>query len=68
MVVLVPIALLVLAGLLALASRLEQRRTQVLVRLTIRSKSVGPETSEHVIAEELAPLLVNAGLVRDPAA
>ena len=67
MVLLVPLALLVLAGLLALASRLEQRRTQVLVRLTIRSDRVGPETSEHVIAEELAPLLVNAGLTRKSA-
>ena len=66
--VLVPVALAVLGSLLALASHLEQRRTRVLVRLTVRSKSVGPETSELVIAEELAPLLVNAGLARDPAA
>ena len=64
MLVLVPVALFVLAGLLALASHLEQRRTHVLVRLTVRSKSVGPETSEHLIAEELAPLLANAGLAR----
>ena len=68
MVLLVPLALLTLAGLLALTSYLEQRRTAVLVRLTVRSKSVGFETSEHVIAEELAPLLLNAGLARDPAA
>ena len=59
----VPVALLLVMGLLALAARLERSRTQVLVRFTLRSK-VGPDTTEHVIAKELAALLEAEGLSR----
>lgn len=58
---LVPLALLVVAGLLALATALEQKRTKVLVRLTVRSKS-SPEEAEQLIAAELGPLLAAQGL------
>lgn len=61
LLLLVPLALLVVAGLLVLASRLEQRRTQVLVRLTIRSNA-SPEATERLIAEELGPVLAAEGL------
>ncbi len=57
----VPLALLAMAALLALASRLEQRRARVLVRMTIRSKA-SPEAAEALIAAELAPLLAAEGL------
>lgn len=57
----VPVALLAMAALLALASRLEQRRARVLVRMTIRSKA-SPEAAEALIAAELAPLLAAEGL------
>lgn len=58
---LVPAALLAIAGLLMLASHLEQRRARVLVRLTVRSKA-SPEATEAIIAAELAPLLAAKGL------
>ena len=58
---LVPLALLVVAGLLALATALEQKRTKVLVRLTVRSNS-SPEAAEQLIAAELAPVLAAQGL------
>jgi hypothetical protein len=57
----VPVALLAVAALLALANRLEQRRARVLVRMTIRSKA-SPEAAEALIAAELAPLLAAEGL------
>jgi hypothetical protein len=59
----VPIALLVVMALLVLAARLERRRTEVLVRFTLRS-SAGPDTTENVIARELASLLDAEGLGR----
>lgn len=67
LLLLVPLALLVVAGLLALASHLEQQRTQVLVRLTIRSNA-SPEATEALIAAELAPLLEAEGLASRSAA
>jgi hypothetical protein len=57
----VPLALLVVAALLVLASNLEQRRARVLVRLTVRSNA-SPEATEALIASELAPLLAAEGL------
>jgi hypothetical protein len=57
----VPLALLGLAGLLALAASLEQRRARVLVRMTIKSKA-SPEAAEAIIAQELAPVLAAQGL------
>ena len=60
LLLLVPAALLVVAGLLVLASYLEQRRARVLVRLTVRGKS-SPEEAEALIAAELAPLLAAGG-------
>lgn len=61
LLLLVPAALLVVAGLLVLASHLEQRRARVLVRLTVRGKA-SPEAAEALIASELAPLLAAQGL------
>ena len=61
MLLLVPAALLVVVGLLALATALEQKRTRVLVRLTVRGKS-SPEAAEKLIAAELAPVLAAQGL------
>jgi hypothetical protein len=58
---LVPTALLVIAGLLMLASHLEQRRARILVRLTVRSNA-SPEATEALIAAELAPVLAAQGL------
>lgn len=59
----VPIALLLVTGLLALAARLERRRTKVLVRFTLRSNA-GPDTTENIIGKELAALLEAEGLGR----
>lgn len=61
---LVPLALMVLSGLLWLATSLETRRVQVLVRLTVRSKSASPELAEALVAAELAPLLHRNGFTR----
>ena len=66
LLLLVPLALAAIGGLLALASHLEQRRTKVLVRLTVRSNAT-PEATEALIASELAPVLEAQGLSR-PAA
>lgn len=57
----VPLALLAISCLLALANGLEQRRARVLVRMTIRSNAT-PEAAEALIAAELAPLLAAEGL------
>jgi hypothetical protein len=59
----VPLALILVMALLALAARLERRRTQALVRFTLRSKA-GPDTTEHIIGTELAALLDAEGLGR----
>jgi len=64
MLLAVPLALMAMAGLLMLASHLEQQRTQVLVRMVVRSKSSTPEVSEAVIARELASVLAANGLGR----
>lgn len=61
LLLLVPAALLAVAGLLALAANLEQRRARVLVRLTMRS-AASPEVAEQIVAAELAPLLAAEGL------
>ena len=61
---LVPLALLVLTGLLWLATSLETKRVQVLVRMTMRSREATPELAEALIAAELAPVLSRNGLTR----
>jgi hypothetical protein len=65
MILAVPLALLAIAGLLGLASHLEQSRTRVLVRLTVRSNA-SPEAAEALIASELAPYLAAHGLAERP--
>ena len=67
MLLMVPGALLMAAGLLVLASILEERRVRTLVRMTVRSKG-DPDLAERVIAAELAPVLQAQGLGRRPAA
>ena len=59
----VPLALLLVVSLLAVATRLERRRPQVLVRFALRSKA-GPDTCENVIARELADVLHAEGVSR----
>ena len=61
---LVPLALLSLSALLWLATSLETRRVQVLVRMTVRSKTATPELAEALIAAELAPVLNRNGFTR----
>lgn len=61
MLLTVPLALAALAGLLSLASHLEQHRARALVRMSVRSKAT-PEQTESLIANELAPVLAAAGL------
>ena len=68
MLVTVPLALLAICGLLVLASHLEQQRTQVLVRMAVRSRKTAPEVTEAVIATELASVLAVNGLGRRDAA
>ena len=68
MLLTVPLALMAIAGLLFLASHLEQQRTQVLVRMAVRSKKTAPEVAEAVIASELAAVLAVNGLGRPDAA
>jgi hypothetical protein len=63
-VLLVPLALAVISGLLALASRLETQRVRTMVRLTVRSRAATPELAEALIAAELAPVLAAHGLGR----
>jgi hypothetical protein len=60
-----PLALVLVSGLLGLASRLEQRRVHVLVRMTMRSKKTSPEAVESMLATELAPVLAANGLSRN---
>jgi hypothetical protein len=59
----VPLALLLVGGLLAVATRLERRRPKVLIQFALRSKA-GPDTCENVIARELADVLHAEGLSR----
>ena len=61
---LVPLALMALSGLLWLATSLETRRVQVLVRLTVKSRAATPELAEALIAAELAPVLTRNGFTR----
>jgi hypothetical protein len=63
-VLLVPAALLALVAILWLATSLETRRVQVLVRLTVRSKDTSPELAEALVAAELAPVLQRNGFTR----
>jgi hypothetical protein len=58
-----PLALLLVSGLLALASSLEQHRVRAMVRMSVRSKT-SPEVTEALLAAELAPLLAANGLSR----
>jgi hypothetical protein len=60
----VPLALLSICALLWLATSLETRRVQVLVRLTVRSRATSPELAEALVAAELAPVLKRNGLTR----
>lgn len=60
----VPLALLTICALLWLATSLEAQRVQVLVRMTVRSRSATPELAEALVAAELAPLLERNGLTR----
>ena len=60
----VPLALLTLSGLLWLATSLETRRVQVLVRLAVKSRAATPELAEALIAAELAPVLTRNGFTR----
>lgn len=64
MLLAVPLALMAICGLLFLASHLERQRTQVLVRMAVRSKKTAPEVTEAVIASELASVLAINGLGR----
>lgn len=59
----VPLALLTISGLLVLASRLEQQRAAVTVRMSMRNKAATPELCEALAASELAPLLNAQGLL-----
>lgn len=59
-----PAAFTVLCGLLALASHLEARRVQVLVRLTVRNREFSPDLAEALVAAELAPVLAAHGFKR----
>jgi len=60
----VPLALLAICALLWLATSLETRRVQVLVRMTMKSRAATPELAEALVAAELAPLLHRKGLTR----
>lgn len=59
-----PAAFTVLVGLLMLASHLEARRVQVLVRMTVRNRQFSPDLAEALVAAELAPLLAAHGMQR----
>ena len=59
-----PAAFAVLIGLLALATHLEGRRVQVMVRMTVRSSKASPELAEALVAAELAPVLAAHGFSR----
>ena len=59
-----PGAFAILVGLLALASHLEARRVQVLVRLTVRNQGFSPDLAEALVAAELAPVLAAHGMHR----
>jgi len=64
MVLWVPVALLAVVVLLAVATHLEQQRARVAVRLTVRSTKASPEQCEAIVASELAPLLTAHGFNR----
>jgi len=61
---LMPLALLTLVSILWLATQLEARRVQVLVRMTVRSRTASPELAEALVAAELAPVLQRNGFTR----
>jgi len=64
MLLLVPAALAVSCGLLALATYLERKRVQVTLRLTVRSPRTTPELAEALVAAECAPVLAAHGFNR----
>ena len=64
MLLLVPLALTMVCGVLALATYLERKRVEVTVRLTVRSAKASPELAEALVARELAPVLAAHGFGR----
>jgi hypothetical protein len=64
MVIWVPVALLAVVVLLAVATHLEQQRARFAVRLTVRSTRSSPEQCEAIVAAELAPVLTAHGFGR----
>jgi hypothetical protein len=60
----IPAAFAALCALLAMATHLETRRVQVLVRMTVRSRTTTPELAEALVAAELAPVLAAHGMRR----
>jgi hypothetical protein len=63
-VVIMPLAIILLGGILALASHLERRRVTTMVRMTVRSKKSSPEQIEALLARQLAPILAAHGFDR----
>lgn len=59
----VPLALLLICGVLALAAHLEERRAGVAVRMSMRNRATSPEECEALAAAELAPVLAARGLL-----
>jgi hypothetical protein len=64
MVIWVPVALMLVCGLLTVATMLEQQRARFAVRLTVRSPKASPELCESIVASELAPVLTAHGFNR----
>jgi hypothetical protein len=60
----VPVALGLVCGLLALATKLEQERARVMIRMSVRSTRMTPEGAEALAAIELASLLNAHGMGR----
>jgi hypothetical protein len=62
----IPVALVSLAGLLFLTESLERRSSDVMLRMAMRSSRTSPEATERLFATELAHRLELAGLARRP--
>jgi hypothetical protein len=65
---LIPVVLAFLAGLLFLSESLEQRSSDAMLRMAMRSSRTTPEATELIFATELARRLELAGLGRRPVA
>jgi hypothetical protein len=63
---LIPVALVSLAGLLFLSESLERRSSDAMLRMAMRSSRTSPEATELLFATELAHRLEMAGLSRRP--